>query len=374
MKVSTIASPSFSSFLALMVTWIEFCERKLDRISLKSSEFFSERNNLAVFTCSLAIGAFVSILISFLRTSPTVGWKFMITSFGFVLYMHFLVEKIFWSLLLKRDEYPRSNRFRNLYALGKTVLQTFILRFIILLGDVSRFLVLGFALIFLHLVLFSKFFYMLEDFGLLDGAFTLFFGTLTHSYRSPLGQFLVMLFAYLVLLALHLRYSTCCEENHAKKEEEKRDQEEAEKIAKEKDEEEKRKIQEERKAREEEEKRKARQKEVKRKAAEEVVKKARVEAKKATEAFVKARDEAQKARDEVKKASDEVDKAREKEVVADDENLEAEEEFDKTSKKAATEENIKARERVAEAIKEEEKARERLAEALGELEKLRRRA
>ncbi|KAJ4893027.1 Uncharacterized protein Rs2_19821 [Raphanus sativus] len=341
MMVSTIASPSFSSFLALMVTWIEFCERKLDRISLKSSEFFSERNNLAVFTCSLAIGAFVSILISFLRTSPTVGWKFMITSFGFVLYMHFLVENIFWSLLLKRDEYPRSKRFRNLYALGKTVLQTFVLRFIILLGDVSHFLVLGFALIFLHLVLFSKFFYMLEDFGLLDGAFTLFFGTLTHSYRSPLGQFLVMLFAYLVLLALHLRYSTCCEENHAKKEEEKRDQEEAEKIAKEKDEEEKRKIQEEIKAREEEEKskareeekRKAREKEVKRKAAEEGVKKARAEAKKATEAFVKARDEAQKARDEVKKASDEVDKAREKEVVADDEKLEAEEEFDKTVRK-----------------------------------------
>ncbi|KAG2272939.1 hypothetical protein Bca52824_067494 [Brassica carinata] len=357
MMASRIASPSFSSFLALMVTWIEFCERKLDTISLKSSNFLSERNNLAVFTCSLATGAFVSILISVLRTSPTIG---MISSLGFILYMHFLVDKIWWSLLLNRDEYPRRKRFRNLYALGKTVLQTFVLHFIILLGDlvsniedVSFFLVLGFALMFLHLILLSKFFYMLEDFGLLDGVFTLFFGTLTHSCRSPLGQFLVMLFAYLVLLALHLRYSPCCEENHAKKEEERRSREEAEKIAKEKD---------------EEEQRKAREEEVKRKAAEEVVKRARAEAKKATEALVKARDEAQKARDEVKKASDEVDKAREKkEVVPDDEKLEAEEEFDKTSKKAD-----EAREREAEAIKEEEKARERVAEALGELEKLRR--
>ncbi|KAL0708502.1 hypothetical protein Bca4012_074928 [Brassica carinata] len=223
-----------------------FCERKLDRISLKSSEFLSERNNLAGFTTSFAIGAFVSILISVLRTSPQVGLKFMVSCVGFILYMHLLL----WNLLLNRDEYPRSKRFRNLYGLGKTVLQTFVLGFIILLGDVSYFLVLGLVLIFLHLVLLSKFFYMLEDFGLLDGVFTLFFGTATHLYRSPLGQFLVMLGGYLVLLALHLRYSTCYEENRAKKEEERRDREEAEKIAKEKDEEEKRKIEEERKARE----------------------------------------------------------------------------------------------------------------------------
>ncbi|KAF2548206.1 hypothetical protein F2Q70_00023869 [Brassica cretica] len=362
-----------------MVSGIEFCERKLDRISLKSSEFLSERNNLAGFTTSFAIGAFVSIQVSVLRTSPTIGLKFMISSLGFILYMHFLVEKIWWNLQLKQNEYPRSKRFRNLYALGKTVVQTFVLRFIVLLGDlvseiedVSYFLVLGFALIFLHLVLLSKFFYMLEDFGLLDGFFTLFFGTATHLYRSPLGQFLVMLFAYLVLLVLHLRYAPCCEENHAKKEEERRSRQEAEKIAKEKDEEEKRKTEKERKAREEEEKRKAREAEQK---AEEVVKKARDEAKKAKEALVKARDEADKARDEVKKASDELNKAREKkDMAADDEKMEADEEFDKTSKKAdeAAEEDNKAREREAEAIKEEEKARERESEAVGELEKLRR--
>lgn len=203
MMVSRITSPSFSSFLALMVSGIEFCERKLDRISLKSSKFLSERNNLAAFTTSLAIGAFVSILISVLRTSPQVGWKFMISCVGFILYMHLLL----WNLLLNRDEYPRSKRFRNLCGLGKNFIQTFVLGFIILLGDVCYFLVLGFVLIFLHLVLLSKFFYMLEDFGLLDGFFILFFGTATHLYRSPLGQFLVMLGAYLVLLALHLRYS-----------------------------------------------------------------------------------------------------------------------------------------------------------------------
>lgn len=162
MMVSRIASPSFSR---LMVSGIEFCERKLDRISLKSSEFLSERNNLAGFTTSFAIGAFVSILISVLRTSPQVGLKFMVSCVGFILYMHLLL----WNLLLNRDEYPRSKRFRNLYGLGKTVLQTFVLGFIILLGDVSYFLVLGLVLIFLHLVLLSKFFYMLEDFGLLDG-------------------------------------------------------------------------------------------------------------------------------------------------------------------------------------------------------------
>ncbi|KAF3587172.1 hypothetical protein F2Q69_00032301 [Brassica cretica] len=104
MMVSRITSPSFSSFLALMVSGIEFCKRKLDRISLKSSKFLSERNNLAAFTTSLAIGAFVSILISVLRTSPQVGWKFMISCVGFILYMHLPLG----NLLLNRDEYPRS--------------------------------------------------------------------------------------------------------------------------------------------------------------------------------------------------------------------------------------------------------------------------